>query len=88
MSVLSIRRALGRRRVRELCATQHVSGLCCPRCDDDSALSGVVQEGVVDVVRCANGCHARYSEHEYGEAMQAVADAAECERHDIEFGDE
>lgn len=55
----------------------------CPVCDDD--VTCYVMQGHVDHIRCANGCHVRYSDDERALVVEAAKDAADTARNELEF---
>lgn len=55
----------------------------CPACDCDVVC--YVAYGIVDEMKCANGCHRNYSDDERALVEQAAKDNAERERNEIEF---
>jgi hypothetical protein len=57
----------------------------CPVCDDDNGVTAYVAYGLVDHVRCAAGCHTRYSADERALVEEAAKDAANTELHELEF---
>lgn len=54
----------------------------CPLCD--CAVVCFVSHGLVDEMKCVNGCHTKYSDDQRSTVEQSAKDAAESERNEIQ----